>query len=169
MNLGTAPKLKLPTAPETAVFRAVVNQLTKNDVLERVIPPSSWHVFNGDKKSAARPAAPSRQGPEVTIWPTAAAGRWWTPTSQIVPLAINIELTSPGSCCDDLLNLWNVFRGAIDTGDPSVDNIFRTELQLLGALTGVVTWAQQAFDLSPQDDPEYLMAVGRMSIEVRVQ
>lgn len=158
--------LKLPTAPETAVFRAIVAKLLRDPTLNRVIAPAAWHLFNGRVSSALPPSRTG--GPELWIFPSAGPSRLKFEASQVLPLFLNVDMTIPTSNSDDVLNLWHAIRTALFTGDFASDATFRASLQTIGAHTGLITFSQAAFDPDPEVDGRFLGGRGQLMIEVRL-
>jgi hypothetical protein len=167
MKIEWNPQLKLPTAPEAAVYQAIIDQLTRDPVLTRIFTPDNWRVFSGDATRSARPPARGG-GPVVTIWPTGGPSALWSPGSQVIPLFLNIELSVPSSCVLDLVNLWHAIRTAIYSGQFESDTAFCAALQAMGAHSGVMTFSQAAFDQTPEIDGALFLSVGQVRIEIRL-
>ena len=165
MNPPTSPKLKIPTAPETAVFRAILGQLQRDPTLSRVFAPDSWHTFAGDTRSK-RP--PSHQGPEIWLWPSGGPSVWWTEGSQITPMYIQVEYTIPTLCIDDVMNIWHIIRKALYSGTPVVDIPFYQLLIQAGAITGLTSFSLGGFDMAPDEAGELYNARGQMRIDIRI-
>jgi hypothetical protein len=165
MNPATSPRLKLPTAPETAVFRAILAQLQRDPTLSRVIPPDNWHTYNGDPRSKRPPA---HVGPEIWIWPTGGPSAWWTEGAQLTPLFLNVEYVVPSNCVDDAVNIWHALRKALYSGAPAEDIPFYQVLIGAGAVTGLTAFSLGGFDANPEEAGELYRANGQMRIDIRI-
>jgi hypothetical protein len=166
MNDTVSTRLKLPTWPPTAVFRAIVHRLKADPVLQRVIPPGSWLTWDGDPR-ANHPLP--KTSPAIRLTPTTGANAWWSPQAQVGPLLIAVELSVSTSCVDDVMNLWGAIVRAIYTGDVPGEAAFSVVLQGLGAHTGMITFSLPAFDHSPEaDGAGMFVATGQMKLDIRI-
>ena len=166
MNLQVNTSLKLPTAPTTAVYRLICQQLKADPTLSRIIGPDNWQTWDGDPRSK-KPLA--KRGPAIELTPTMGQNVWWTPTTQRGPLIIRVEMSISTQAVDDVMNLWNAMVQAIYPQDVNQRNTLNQARISAGAMTGLVSLSLPAFDPGPEENGDGTFhALGQMMIDVRL-
>jgi hypothetical protein len=109
-------KLKLPDAPETLAFRAVVRVLKTDPTLRGV--GLKLRAWEDSDKDLVKPTLDEM--PCLILTPNLQASGWWSESQQRTDLLVDLELWMAGTNADDALNLFGAIRGAFwPTSDPA--------------------------------------------------
>lgn len=162
--MSSQPRLKLPTAATTAIFRRIERQLRNDKALGRVV--NSWTTWEGCPSDRVPNATGS--APLITLTPQAEAENWWAPSTQKGTLLVRVDMLVTGTCVDDVLNLWWAIQRACYPSDSTERLGFQGDLQAAGAHTGLIRFSQPAFDSDPAagEDGQFL-ARGELAVEFR--
>lgn len=109
------PHLKLPTAPETLAFRAMVTILQSDPLLKATV--RAWRVWDGSSEDILDPTFATC--PYLMIRPLPSQSQWETEGQHKMPLVTRIDTAVAGSNVDQLLNFWNAVRSALWPKDPA--------------------------------------------------
>ncbi len=160
--MPTNPALKLPTGTRVALFRVLDDALRRDATLRRVV--KAFKSWRGEPDDRTPPSI--GQCPWVRLSISGGAERWWACSTMMGLLIVDVELQVPGTCLDDLDNLWSAVERAMYPDTAALQNAFREKLTAAGAHTGLVHFLQPAFDTSP-DDADRLAGIGRLGIDYR--
>jgi hypothetical protein len=147
--MTTNPKLRLPVAPETAIFRLVDRMLRADETLFRVV--KTWRSYQGGPDD--RTDLAEGHCPFVRLSTRNGGGeRFFSPSGTEGQIEIVVELGASGSCLDDIHNLWGAVKRALFPTDATARLAFQSRLRDAGARTGLIEVAQSAFDPTPGTD-----------------
>lgn len=149
--------------PTAVLFRLIESRLRSDPVLGQVVKTwQTWEGVPGDKI----PPAPA-MAPWVSLTPQPTAEDFWSPETQSGWLTIRIDTLVPGTCVDDVLNLWGAFRSRL-CPSPASDGAgeFYAALKTAGAKKGRIRMSQPLFDPSSDAGQDgAFRAVGSVSVE----
>jgi hypothetical protein len=103
-----SPKLPLPTAERTAVFRAIVRLLKADPTLSNVV--KTWFVWDGTPGETQD--FELGHAPALRLTPLGGGDEWMSPQSVVGMLVIDFEMMVAGTNIDDLANLWRAVIAA---------------------------------------------------------
>lgn len=156
--------LDIPTAPRTAVFRAL-DQIVRADPTINGVFGNRIRSWTGDELRDAKPFT-TTEAPALRLTPVGMGqDEWYSPDEQFGELGIEVEIFLRGTLIDDLMNVWWAVQRAIYpvTGAQPNANL----LNAAGATTGMVTFADPAFDRQMAEQSGYMRGIGSMKVEIR--
>ncbi len=101
--------LKLPDGPRTIAFRSVVRVVQDDPTLVGVV--ATWRVRIGDADDYAEPTV--NECPLVGMSPVPRPDTTDTESTDMINMAVAIEVFLEGSCIDDALNFWDAVCAAL--------------------------------------------------------
>lgn len=140
-----SPKLRLPLASETAIYRVTERILRADATLGRVV--KTWRTWEGAPHDKADPTEATCPFARLSI--QAGGMAFYSPSTMQGRLEIAAELVVAGSCLDDLHNLWGAFARALYPADSDARQSIQLRLREAGARTGQYEFSQVAFDPTP--------------------
>ena len=159
--------LKTPTSVWTAVFRRIVQQLETDPNVFRVVGRDnirSWKGVPADKSDFV----PTANAPVVRLTPQPRGVEWFSSDLQAGTLFVRVELAVQSLCLDDVVDLWDVVVQALQPGGaaiPATGLNFAQDLVNIGAETGLIVFADPAFDPQPQaSDDGFFFAAGNFHL-----
>lgn len=110
--------LSLSPSPHTTLFRAIVQLISRDTTIKRVVNPENIQSYQGivrDTSSFSEGSAPS-----IRFTPSQGDESWFTPSGFKGNLIIRVEMFTKGTSADDAFNLWWAIKRAIypKTPDP---------------------------------------------------
>lgn len=162
-TLATSP------SPWSAVFRAIVKQITANKPILAVVGSAdrikSWTGLATD----AAPLAPTQARPMIRLTPAPRSVEWYSPDSQKGWLDVIVEIAVLTYCVDDPIDVWDLFIGAVGPGVLNIKGTpFALDLTEAGAETGEVIFSDPAVDTSIGSLPDgnIMVATGKFTVAV---
>lgn len=156
------------------VFREVEAVLKADPTLKSVIPLGNWNTWDG---KATDKQNPSRQdSPTISLDIDASQVRFWTPSSFVSDLFINIKIGIDSLDLEDASDLWEAVEDAFyPRSADSEGNVPQTRrlaiqrrLKSAGAHTGLVMFTVPAVDRDPDKGEDGRSeSIGQLKIEVR--
>ena len=155
--------LGLTASPHRKVFRELVNVLTEDATLRRVI--RRWATWDGRDESMREPG--DGEIPFCALSPSLAREDFDGPGGFASPLTVDVLLLVEGSDVDDVIDLWRAFRRACYPGGATNQTI-RSLLVAAGAETGEPLFSSPSFaPLTDGDGTRHrLRAVGSITLNV---
>jgi hypothetical protein len=131
--------ITIPTAPETAIWRAIVGVLRGDPVLMAVRSregnlPVTVRAWEGDPdKDVADPSAGGNEPsaselPLIRMTPQSYPQRWLTEQQHSGEWTLRFDVYTPGTNIDDYTDLCGVIRGAYFPTDPTQKAIVKAAL-----------------------------------------
>jgi len=159
--MASSPKLDLPTAERTSVFRAMETIVRQNAIFGRIIKPDRFRTWEGHPRDI-KPFS-YQEAPCLRWTPQNGPENFQTPNQMHGDLYISCEVLVAGSCSDDMTNFWRMLETCFYPGGLP-NNVIQQTLRNAGARTGLVFFTQPAFDPSP--DGVFFAGAGQLKIEV---
>lgn len=164
--------LPLDHGMRATVYRTLCDLFEADANLKRVIDPDCWYVFDDRETHDAGFGQVLMTAARLT--PSGDPAQPLTNVQQSSPLALKVEVCTPGPHLEDVLNLWEAFEAALFPGDSGRAVLFAlaSAVQALkrpGQVTGV-RLSQPAVTPDPSAYAEGLLyAVGTLTIEMTVR
>lgn len=137
--------------------------------LKDVIPPGNWQTWNGKATDKAPP--PKQDSPTITLDVDAGSVAFWSPSSLVSDLFINIQLGINSLDLEDVLDLWEAIEDALyPRGDDARTRRLAIQKRLTdaGAHTGLTAFTIPATDRDPEKgDDGRMVSTGQLKIQVR--
>lgn len=151
----------------TAIFRAIVRQVTTNKPVLAVVSADRIRSWEG-KPTDPTPLVPVQGRPMIRLTPSPRSVAAFSPDTQEGFLDVVVELAVLTYCVDDPINLWFLLTTALKPNAlDALGNTVRQNLVNAGAETGEILFSDPAVDTSIGSEPGNIMvAVGKFSLAV---
>jgi hypothetical protein len=161
----------LPTGSRARVFARIVDQLTTDATLSRVVKTWTHGVASRGGGQTVSPNAATAT--HVRLAPRLGPAEWYSPDAQLGDLLIHVDILAAGAATAgpdmiDVLNLWEAIEAAVyPPGDDAKRLAFQQALRDAGSHTGQVEFSQPASFAGVDGETERPIARGVMRIDVK--
>jgi hypothetical protein len=164
--MPSKPRLPLKTSPRVKVFRLIDQTLRNDPTLRNVV--GFWQSWEGDPTRDGTPL-PLNRGVAIQLRPLPGREGFWAVNSMSCDLVIGVEMVVPGTCYDDIDNLWHAVELVLFPPPKPDHNALIAKLQQAGARKGVAIGFQPPGLLAQENDAgePCMRALGRITIEVQ--